>query len=542
MKLLIKIFTFLFLLQGFAASACWASETFDLRLLRTIPVQDQGRVKPFDTFARESVQTITGRNSFNGKDPIETLLTWVAHPEKAIHEPLILSRYEPLNKKVGIVPEKGHVSPDRLVNLPEFKEYLKTIMMKDQEGESLNPMEKEASALFNRLDLFQRILSGAALTFFPEPNQGKWAALNTLRDPKLSDLFKTLLNALIAQRPQEFIAASQPFSSALREKGEAVADYPSERMMNLEVTFNQIRPFQKAWILFLAAFLLVLLSLALQGRLLYLAAVAVSLIGVLLSIYGFVARCLIAGRPPVSNMYESVIWVSFGAVIFALIFEAIYKSRYFLLSGLAGATIGLVLADNLPNSLSANINPLVPVLRSNFWLTIHVLTITLSYAAFLLATGVAQVAIGFYAFKRESQETIRSLNLFLYRAIQVGVVLLAAGTILGGVWANYSWGRFWGWDPKEVWALIALLGYLAILHGRYAGWLEGFGVAVASVLAFLLILMAWYGVNFVLGVGLHSYGFSSGGFTGVMVFVGVQLAWILFAMMKHKMQEVGERR
>jgi ABC-type transport system involved in cytochrome c biogenesis permease subunit len=91
------------------------------------------------------------------------------------------------------------------------------------------------------------------------------------------------------------------------------------------------------------------------------------------------------------------------------------------------------------------------------------------------------------------------------------VVLLAAGTILGGVWANYSWGRFWGWDPKETWALIALLGYVAILHGRLAGWLRERGFTIGVVAAFLGVLMAWYGVNFILGVGLHSYGFSKGG-------------------------------
>ena len=100
--------------------------------------------------------------------------------------------------------------------------------------------------------------------------------------------------------------------------------------------------------------------------------------------------------------------------------------------------------------------------------------------------------------------------------MQVGVLLIAAGTILGGVWADYSWGRFWGWDPKEVWALITLLVYLIPLHGRFAGWVNTFWLVVASVVCFLSVIMAWYGVNFVLGVGLHSYGFVEGGSQGVM--------------------------
>jgi ABC-type transport system involved in cytochrome c biogenesis permease subunit len=100
--------------------------------------------------------------------------------------------------------------------------------------------------------------------------------------------------------------------------------------------------------------------------------------------------------------------------------------------------------------------------------------------------------------------------------MQVGVLLIAAGTILGGVWADYSWGRFWGWDPKEVWALITLLIYLVPLHGRFAGWVSTFGLVFASVVCFLSVVMAWYGVNFVLGVGLHSYGFVEGGSQGAM--------------------------
>ena len=109
---------------------------------------------------------------------------------------------------------------------------------------------------------------------------------------------------------------------------------------------------------------------------------------------------------------------------------------------------------------------------------------------------------------------IKPLSNFIYRAMQVGVLLIAAGTILGGVWADASWGRFWGWDPKEVWALITLLVYLIPLHGRFAGWVTTFGLVVASVVCFLSVVMAWYGVNFVLGVGLHSYGFVEGGLSG----------------------------
>ena len=243
---------------------------------------------------------------------------------------------------------------------------------------------------------------------------------------------------------------------------------------------------------------------------------------------------MIAGRPPVTNMYESVIWVAFGAVLFSLIFEYFYKARNYVLASTGAAVVCLILADTLPAVLDPSIKPLTPVLRNNFWLTVHVLTITLGYAAFLLSLGLGHMALFKYAFRPDQEESVKNLNQALYKSIQVGVLFLAAGTILGGVWANYSWGRFWGWDPKEVWALIALLGYLAILHGRYAGWLREFGMAAWSVVAFLGVLMAWYGVNFVLGAGLHSYGFGTGGYKYVAIYVLVEFAFVGAMTLKHR--------
>jgi ABC-type transport system involved in cytochrome c biogenesis permease subunit len=234
-------------------------------------------------------------------------------------------------------------------------------------------------------------------------------------------------------------------------------------------------------------------------------------------------------------MYESVIFVAWGAVVFALIFEAVYKARYFAACASALAVIALILADNVP-ILDGSIDPLVPVLRDNMWLTVHVLTITLGYAAYFLAMGIGHVNLGLYFFAPQRAALLKTLSLFLYRAIQVGTLFLAVGTMLGGVWASYSWGRFWGWDPKETWALIALLGYLAVLHGRFVGWFKDFGMAVGSLLGFLLVLMAWYGVNFVLGTGLHSYGFGSGGYTYVGGFVAFEVAVIVLAMLRYRAQ------
>ena len=235
-------------------------------------------------------------------------------------------------------------------------------------------------------------------------------------------------------------------------------------------------------------------------------------------------------------MYESVVWVAFGGMLFALVFEAVYRVRIFAACASALAVVCLILADNVP-ILDGSISPLVPVLRDNMWLTIHVLTITLGYAAFTLAMGIGHLNLGLYFFRPGEVVLFKNLSLFLYRALQVGTLFLAVGTLLGGVWASYSWGRFWGWDPKETWALIATLGYLAILHARMTGWIKGFGMAVGALLGYLLVLMAWYGVNFVLGTGLHSYGFGSGGYWYVGGFVAFEMVVIVAALLRRRFEQ-----
>jgi cytochrome c-type biogenesis protein CcsB len=243
---------------------------------------------------------------------------------------------------------------------------------------------------------------------------------------------------------------------------------------------------------------------------------------------------MISGRPPVTNMYESVVWVSCIAALFALILELAYRQRYYIVGVAPLSVVLLVLADQFPAVLDSSIGPLTPVLRDNFWLSVHVPTITSGYAAFFVTLGVGHIALGYYLFAPQAQAKIQRLETLVYRAMQIGVLLIAAGTILGGIWAHYAWGRFWGWDPKEVWALITLLCYLVPLHGRLAGWMSDFALSVASVVCFLPVLMAWYGVNFVLGKGLHSYGFGVGGYWYALAFVAVELAFVTVAALRRR--------
>ena len=336
----------------------------------------------------------------------------------------------------------------------------------------------------------------------------------------------------------------QPHTSSLAWSATSAsgpADYPTRRTIDLEVAYNHWAPFRFAWALMLVACIAVLLNMGSRWKAFYPLGLATYVAAMAAMIVGFVMRVTISGRAPVTNMYESVVYVGFGASAIGLVLELIYRKRFIAIAAAAVATVALVLADNSPSVLDPSLQPLQPVLRNNFWLVTHVMTITLSYAAFALAMGIANITLGYFLLRSENRPAIDALSRFTYRAMQVGVVLLATGTFLGGMWAAYSWGRFWGWDPKEVWALIALLGYLAVLHARFAGWVEYRGLAALAVSCFSLVIVAWYGVNFVLGAGLHSYGFGGGGKWFMATLIGLQSLYVAVAMWRSRKSAMPDR-
>jgi cytochrome c-type biogenesis protein CcsB len=353
---------------------------------------------------------------------------------------------------------------------------------------------------------------------------------------KAAPILQDLRNLNVAGREGDnstFDAAAQRLVDDLRALNPDI--YPTEPVVNRENFYNRLKPFDTAmWLLVPASLLLMAGARHGARHWLLRGGVALSALSLGFMLYGLFLRVLIAERAPVTNMYESVVWVAMGTVLFGLIFYAVYRNRLMLLSALPVSFLCLLLVRSLPVAMPARLDPLVPVLRDNFWLTVHVLTITLSYAAFALALGFAHVILWRYIRKPETAETLRPLHEWLYRMMFIGLILLAAGTILGGVWANYSWGRFWGWDPKETWALIALLMYVVAIHGKMAGWWGDFGIAVAAVINFAGIIMAWYGVNYVLGAGLHSYGFGVGGEEYVLAFLALEAAYVGLAIIRHR--------
>jgi ABC-type transport system involved in cytochrome c biogenesis permease subunit len=519
----------------------------ELQPLRAIAIQEGGRTKPFDSFARELAKRVQGARAFGvetitGLEPTEWVLATLAAPDRWKAEPIVKVTHAGLRDAAGLSHERDRYSFLELAEHKGLQEAVSRVRAKLDRNEDLDPVDREVLDLYDTLLTYQGVMSGESLHIVPHPDDPKaaWYSIADLATPEAAALpqvqrVRALVSALVSayqagDRPGVAAAASA-LGHRLAELAPSV--YPRARDLRMEVHYNRLKPFRAAWVFYLAGFLALLASFPLASRGLSRAGFAALLAGFLFNTYGIALRVLISGRPPVTNMYETIVFVAWGGMLFALVFEAIYKVRYFGACAGAVSTIALLIADNVP-IFDAAISPLVPVLRDNMWLTVHVLTIMLGYAAFTLAMGIGHLNLGLYFFRPREVVLFKNLSLFLYRALQVGTLFLAVGTLLGGVWASYSWGRFWGWDPKETWALIATLGYLAILHARFTGWIKDFGMAVGSLLGYLLVLMAWYGVNFVLGTGLHSYGFGSGGYWYVAGFVAFEALVITAALLRRR--------
>lgn len=548
-----------------------------------IPTQSGGRIKPLRTFAQDTVLFITGSKSFQGASALRLIFSWLADPQGWESVEMIQVNREDVRRQLQLDEKRMRFSPRELFSNFALLQYAEKMGSGSQVAAPLDgkqvgsgqmasrpsPREQELRRVFERMSLYRAMISGEAWNLIPQPDA--WKTLAVLNDPKtaqekpewmgLKPLFVQLIESYGRGNSAEFDRAAAEVRTWISSR---IPDWSRglENRVLAESWYERIHFFRFAWIFYLTAFLFLSFSLAWwtaqvsglkQGVAASVKAVSTPIprlslrfknFGILLIALGFAAhligyvlRIYISGRPPVTNMYESVLWVASGVIFFSSILYYLQRQPIVLASAAALSAVCLILAESSPAVMDPGIHPLVPVLRSNFWLTIHVLTITLGYAAFALTLGISNVTL-FQYLRGKSGLALRvtALNHLNYRAMQFGVVLLAAGTILGGVWADYSWGRFWGWDPKEVWALIALLCYVAILHGRYTGWMGQLGYAAWSVGAFLSVIMAWYGVNFILGAGLHSYGFSTGGRGAVALFTIVQLAYIglVLAVQRHR--------
>jgi cytochrome c-type biogenesis protein CcsB len=507
--------------------------------LQTLPVQDGGRIKPFDSFGREHLEIVYGKTKLEGRPAFEVIMTWMLTPEAWVDKEIFEIGHADVKKRLGLNPEKKLFKGQQIFDQPAFPELMVELRDKRDTKEKLTPYYQALQRLESQYFIFTEIAAGRMLKVLPVEGQENWMSVADLPEPfqgpfaEISKSFVAWIGAQVQGGDvRKASLALDESAKAFKAKVDEVKgswDIQHGRL-GVELHFNEFHPFRWSAVFYALSLLFFLLVWIVKKPSLRTAANGLLGLGFLLHTYGFAVRVYLTGHPPVTNMYETVVWVAFGTIIFAGILTYYLKSQFIMLGGAMVATICMIIADNAPVILDDSIQPLEAVLRSNYWLTIHVLTITISYSAFFLAMALGDIGLVYYIRgEKKFEKEIKELAQSVYRSMQIGLAFLIPGIILGGIWADYSWGRFWGWDPKETWALIAALGYLAALHARLVGLVRDFGMLASGVAAFSLVIMAWYGVNFVLGAGLHSYGFGAGGIEYVSVFILLHFLLIGYA-------------
>jgi ABC-type transport system involved in cytochrome c biogenesis permease subunit len=296
-----------------------------------------------------------------------------------------------------------------------------------------------------------------------------------------------------------------------------------------EFFFNRFAPFYKSMTIYVVALLLGCAVWLNWSDGLRRTAVGLLALAFVIHTCGLVFRMVLEGRPPVTNLYSSAIFVGWGAVGLGLILERIYRDGIGVVTASAVGFTTLIIAHHL--SLSGDtMEMLRAVLDTNIWLATHVVVITAGYSSMFLAGFLAIVYIVRGLFTRSLTEaTGKSLARMVYGITCFSTLFSFVGTILGGIWADQSWGRFWGWDPKENGALLIVLWCAAMLHARWGGLVRDRGLMAMAVFGNVVTSFSWFGVN-MLGVGLHSYGFMDKAFSWLMLFISTQVVLILLAM------------
>lgn len=363
------------------------------------------------------------------------------------------------------------------------------------------------------------------------------AIYNTFSDPKfnstlaISDIRKleSVARSVDESEPS-FRAELTKLRDDLKARAEARGEY---KHIDLEVGFNHMDWFLNAWVLFIlgtiSAFTMWAIGAGKTGRVLYWVTLGSTATALIMCVVAITQRCIIMDRPPVGNLYDTIIFIATTVGIISLAVEGLTRKTFALgLAPIMGAMLIALARRFEVGDAKDNMDPLVAVLNSNYWLTIHVLTITLGYAAGLLSAFLSFLYLLARGLKLidNDRDMRRALTKAVYGMICLTLFLALIGTVLGGVWANDSWGRFWGWDPKENGALMIVLWTLAILHARLGGYLREWGLHLAGVFTAAVVTFSWWHVNF-LGVGLHNYGFTAGKET-IWTFYKVVLGILVF--------------
>ena len=489
-------------------------------------VQDAGgRMKPVNTFSSELLRKVSHKNTYNGMNSDQVFLSMTQGGNIWIQVPLIYmkSGNDSIRKIIGIDAKQEFAS---FLDFFDSTGNYKLMPYLDAAYKAANPnqFEKDFIETDKKVNLMESALSGTIMKIFPIPEDpnNKWVSYPELANSGIKGMAATYTQNILQMYFTELEKASdskdykqadgllESIVGFQKKYGSKVL--PSDQKITSEILYNKYDVFQKLPYWYMYASILMLLFTVLKifkerKFLDYAINTMHVIIGLLFGLHtlALIARWYISGHAPWSNAYESIIYVAWATMFFGLAFDR--KSKLTVAS--SAFVSAMILTAAYMNWIDPEIGNLQPVLNS-YWLMIHVAIIVASYGPFALGMILGVVSLLLILFTNEKNKAKMELNIkeITYineMALTIGLIMLTIGNFLGGQWANESWGRYWGWDPKETWALISIMVYAFVIHARFVPALRGKWIFnLMSIFAFISILFTYFGVNFHL-VGLHSY-------------------------------------
>ncbi len=537
---------------------------FDVSGFGTLPILEGGRVKPLDSLARNSLLVIHSRQGFSHEKrmvgPDEWILDVMFRPQVADQQPIFVIDDPDVIGLIGAKQTKNR----NYFSFTDLASHLDEIQKQASAAQPIAAQKRSRfqSAivnLFDRVYLYYKLRNTLQLAGSP----GLGWELQSLGTPDASlrhqDLTQLahfrILPPPAGAAPEAWMSVGQALAAVqsgaplhpglipLAKMGAAYGANDAATFnqavvdMNAvvttlkpgalghagnEIVFNRAQPFFVGLSIYFVAFLALCFSWIYKPDLLRPTAYALLFAGAIVHTLGLAARIILQGRPPVTNLYSSAIFVGWGVVILGLIIERMYRKGFGTAVAAAAGFASLIVAQNLGTE-GDTMEMMRAVLDSNFWLATHVVTITIGYAGTFLAGSIAiAYALRKHIVTKVDAETDKALADMAYGIICFALFFSFVGTVLGGIWADQSWGRFWGWDPKENGALLIVLWNAIILHARMAGYVRDRGLMVMAIFGNIITACSWFGVN-MLGVGLHSYGFMDQAFWALTAFIASQV-------------------
>ena len=526
---------------------------FDVDGFGHIPVLEGGRVKPLDSVARNALLVLRHKQTlrFDGRTVTadEWLLDLMFRPQVADTQPVFAVDDPEVLGLVGL-----HQTSDRYFTFTALAPYLLEIEKQARAASAIDSHQRTRfqnaiANLYQRIVLYDGLKNSLQLADTPglateleilstpegKPHQDELAQraqFRPLREAN-TDVWRNTGEAL----REAARGNAHPGLAALAHMASAYGNGEPELFnrslaefrglyahsgTEAETVLNRIEPFYKGMILYVIALLLLFVSWLWQRNVLQPMAFGLLVAGAIVHTAGLALRVILQGRPPVTNLYSSAVFVGWGVVVLGIVLEHLYRRGFGTAVSAAIGFCSLLVAQALATD-GDTMEMMRAVLDSNFWLATHVITITIGYSGTFLAGGIA---IGYtirkHVIAAPDPATTKSLEAMVYGVVCFALFFSFVGTVLGGIWADQSWGRFWGWDPKENGALLIVLWNAIILHARLGKWVKERGTMAMVILGNTITSFSWFGVN-MLGVGLHSYGFMDKAFWWLSAFIASQL-------------------